>query len=346
MTKLEKLSIPLIQGGMGVGISLSNLAGTVAFCGAMGVLSSAYLGVNEKDFESNKRQVTIASIGKEIRKAKKISQGNGLIGINIMCAIRDYEAHVKESLAAGIDAIISGAGLPLKLPSLAKGYDTLLIPIISSARVAKIIIEYWQKKYNRLPDAFVLEGKRAGGHLGYSREELEKIDDRDLFDEFEAVKSMVKTLSLKQEIPIFVAGGITTKNEVDEFISRGARGVQLGTVFAISRESDATEAYKEILLNAKSEDTLLIESPAGLPARAIKSPFLAHLTAPKSCVGCLKSCKGMAASFCLSEALVNAVRGDYTRGLFFTGSEIGLFNTSLSVQEIIKNYFGDDLCEH
>lgn len=342
MSKLEKLTIPLIQGGMGVGISLSRLAGTVASYGGMGVLSSAYIGVNEVDFEKDKRQVSIGAIGTEIEKAKKISQGKGLIGINIMCAIRDYEQHVKASLKNGVDAIISGAGLPLKLPSLAEGYDTLLIPIISSARVAKIIIEYWQKKYNRLPDAFVLEGKRAGGHLGYSREELEKIKDSDLFTEFNHVKAMVEKLVPNQEIPIFVAGGITTKNEVDEFLSAGAKGVQLGTVFAVSKESDASESYKEVLLNAKAEDTLLIESPAGLPARAIKTPFLSKFTSPKECIGCLKSCKGLSASFCLSEALISAVKGDYENGLFFTGSEIGSFNVSLSVKDIIAHYLGGE----
>lgn len=340
MTKFEKLKLPLIQGGMGVGISLSNLAGSVAFYGGMGVLSSAYIGVNEVGFDENKRQVTIEAIGKEIKKAKKISAGNGLIGINIMCAIRDYEAHVKESLSHGVDAIISGAGLPLKLPSLAEGYDTLLIPIISSSRVAKIIIEYWQKKYDRLPDAFVLEGKCAGGHLGYSREELETIGENDLLEELHSVKEMIKSLLPNQDIPVFVAGGLKTKEEIDLFLANGAAGVQLGTIFALCKESDATEAYKNVLIQAKKEDTLLIESPAGLPARAIDTPLLRDLTAPSNCVGCLKSCKGMNASFCLSEALVSAVRGNYEKGLFFTGSEIGFFNESKSVEEIISSYFG------
>lgn len=337
--KLDNLSFPLIQGGMGVGISLSGLAGAVAKEGCIGVLSSAYIGINQKDFEKDRRKESIQAIRIEIEKARKISQGNGLIGINIMCALRDYEAHVKESLESGVDAIISGAGLPLKLPDLAKGYDVLLIPIVSSQRVTKLICEYWQKKYNRLPDAIIIEGKKAGGHLGYSYSELEQMNDADLLHTLREVKKYLSQDSIMKDIPVFVAGGITDSKEVEIYLKNGANGIQVGTAFAISKESDASKEYKEILIKAKTEDTLVIQSPVGLPARAIKTPYLYEKTAPRKCIGCLKTCKGLKAEFCLSEALIAAVKGNLQKGVFFTGSEIGKFNESLNVQEIIKQLF-------
>lgn len=339
----DQLSIPILQGGMGIGISLSKLAGAIAFEGGMGTLSSAYIGVNEKDFDKNRRKISLEAIGKEIKKARALSQGKGLLAINIMYAITDYEAHVKESLKHGIDAIVSGAGLPLKLPSLVENQSVLLIPIISSARVAKIIIDYWNKKYNRLPDAFILEGKKAGGHLGYSSQELQEGNLNDLYDSFLSVKAFLKDyLPTTKDIPIFVAGGISSAKETKMFLEAGARGIQLGTPFALSCESDASERYKDILLEKKYPPKL-IESPAGLMARALDTPFLKKFTSPTHCVGCLKTCKGPNASYCLSEALIQAVRGNFQDGLFFVGAEIEKMTKKMSVKEIIRSFLEDSV---
>ena len=169
----KSLTVPLIQGGMGVGVSLGNLAGHVAKCGAMGVISTAHPGYKEDDFESNHRQANIRALKKEILKAQKLSQGKGLVAINAMVALKDYDELINAALESKVDAIISGAGLPLRLPELVKDHDVLIAPIVSSGKACKVIIKHWLKKYQRTPDFIVIEGSQAGGHLGFKKEDLE-----------------------------------------------------------------------------------------------------------------------------------------------------------------------------
>lgn len=211
----KKMNIPLIQGGMGVGVSLGNLAGHVAKCEAMGVISTAHPGYREEDFESNHREANIRALKKEIKKAQEISKGKGLVAINAMVAIKDYDELIEAALSEKIDAIISGAGLPLRLPELVKDHEVLIAPIVSSGKACKLIMKHWVKKYQRAPDFIVIEGALAGGHLGFKKEDLENQTYQSLEEIFQEVEQVVESFQLN--IPIFVAGGIHQRSDVKHF---------------------------------------------------------------------------------------------------------------------------------
>ena len=230
----KSLTVPLIQGGMGVGVSLGNLAGHVAKCGAMGVISTAHPGYKEDDFESNHRQANIRALKKEILKAQKLSQGKGLVAINAMVALKDYEELINAALESKVDAIISGAGLPLRLPELVKDYDVLIAPIVSSGKACKVIIKHWLKKYQRTPDFIVIEGCQAGGHLGFKKEDLENQTCQSLEEIFKDVEEIVENNKLN--IPIFVAGGISQRSDVKHFFDLGVDGIQVATRFITTYE--------------------------------------------------------------------------------------------------------------
>ncbi len=330
--------IPIIQGGMGVGISLSGLASAVANGGGIGVIAAAGIGMLEEDSDTNYREAEKRAFEKEIRKCRR--KTDGIIGVNIMVALSDFEDLVKISLKEGVDIIFSGAGLPLNLPKfLPSNSKTKLAPIVSSVRSAKLIIKYWKKKYNYTPDLIVVEGPKAGGHLGYSIEQLN--DPNYALDK--TVKDLVSELKLmKLDIPVVVAGGVYTGKDIYDYLKMGAKGVQMGTRFVVTDECDASMEFKQAFIKAKKEDLTIIKSPVGLPGRAIKNKFLQDVEKgekkPFKCGWqCLKTCDFRKAPYCIAAALTNAKKGFLNNGFAFAGSNVYRVDKIMSVRELIQS---------
>lgn len=317
--------VPVIQGGMGVGISLSHLAGAVAAQGGIGIISTAQIGYREPDFDEHPIEANLRAIGAEIAKARELAQG-GIIGVNIMVATRDYERYVKASVEAGADLIISGAGLPMKLPELTKGSHTKIAPIVSSLKSAEVIFKYWKKKYDRLPDLVVIEGPRAGGHLGFKMEELEEIDDATYDEEIKKIIACVNEYAEESGIyiPVAVAGGVYERSDMEHYLAMGAAGVQVATRFVTTYECDAADEYKQAYINAEKEDIVIVKSPVGMPGRAILNPFMKRAKEGQiphgRCHMCISTCKPMETPYCITEALVNAAVGNVDEALLFCGS--------------------------
>lgn len=333
--------LPIIQGGMGVGVSRSKLAGAVAAEGGIGVISTAQIGYDEPDFEENPKECNRRAIEKHIKKA--LSQANGgLVGVNIMVALKDYADHVKTAVKAGADVIISGAGLPVELPGLVEGSDTKIAPIVSTDKAAHVILKMWERKYRQTADFVVIEGPKAGGHLGFSREQLSGGETLDYDSE---IKNIIRTVKeygekFKRKIPVIVAGGIFTKDDVSHAFSLGADGVQAASKFVATEECDADEAYKEAYIRAKASDVVIIESPVGMPGRALRNGFLekAGKKAPviEKCYGCLAKCSPARIPYCITDALIRAVKGDVENGLIFCGADVGKINRMSTVHEVIQ----------
>lgn len=345
--KIEK---PVIQGGMGVGISLHRLAGAVAKAGGMGLISTAQIGFREPDFKTNFVEANLRAIRNEFKKAREIAP-EGAIGFNIMVATKHYDMWVKEAVKAGADAIVSGAGLPVSLPEYAEAaYEemkamgkkllrrTKLAPIVSTAKAAMVICKMWDRKYHKVPDFVVVEGPLAGGHLGFSKEQLtrygadsadvEKTYDQAAYDEeVKAIMKVVKGYEEKYDthIPVVTAGGIYTHEDVKHQFELGAEGVQVATRFVTTEECDAPDAYKQTYIEASKEDIVITQSPVGMPGRAILNPFLKKIKegerpAIKSCFQCLEHCDIKTIPYCITRALVNAAEGDEDAALLFCGS--------------------------
>lgn len=333
-----KARIPIVQGGMGVGISLSGLASAVANEGGIGVISAAGLGLLYKKFSSNYTEAGNMGLKEEIRKARE--KAKGIIGVNIMVALSDFAELVKTSISEKVDIIFAGAGLPLDLPSfLQKDSTTKLVPIVSGARAVRIICEKWKNNFDYLPDAFILEGPKAGGHLGYKENQLE--DEN--FSLEELLPQVVREVAIyeekyQQKIPIIAAGGIYTGEDIKRMIDLGASGVQLGTRFVTTTECDASTAFKESYLQAKETDIEIIKSPVGMPGRAIHSNFLTKvregLKQPKSCpFNCIKTCDITRSPYCIIMALYHAFKGNFEQGYAFAGSNAWRAERIMSVKE-------------
>ena len=336
-----KSRYPIIQGGMGVGISMSGLASAVARAGGIGVVASVLIGLNEKDFHKHPREATFRALDREIRKAKDLSNG-GPIGVNIMVALQDYEEMVHISASAGADVIISGAGLPLKLPGmLPDGCKSALVPIVSSGRAAGLLCRRWKEHYGRLPDGFVVEGPKAGGHLGFKAEDLFKPEfqvENLVKEVIEAVKPWEDEASCR--IPVIAAGGIYTGEDIYDFIQMGASGVQMGTRFVATHECDASQEFKEAYLKASKEDVMIIKSPVGLPGRALKGAFLEKMARgekhPKRCAyKCIKTCRYPDTPYCIGMALINAQKGNLGAGFVFCGENVYRIDRIVSVRELM-----------
>lgn len=329
------VQIPIIQGGMGVGVSLSNLAGNVAKNGGIGVISSAQIGFNEKDFATNTYEANYRALERNIKEAKAISQGNGIIAVNIMCVTTNYEEMVKVAVNSGVDLIISGAGLPKNLPDLVKGSNVKIAPVVSSARAAGLICKLWTTKYNHIPDMIVVEGPEAGGHLGFSMEELNN-KDINIYDIVASVKEEVKKYG--DNIPVIAAGGIYDGKDIAKALKSGADGVQIATRFVATDECDANIKFKEAYINAKKEDVVIIKSPVGMPGRAIKNHFLENLQNYKilKCYNCIKTCDRKTVPYCITKALVNSVNGDIDNGLIFCGSNVDKIKEIVPVKVLIN----------
>ena len=347
--KNKHLEIPLIQGGMGVGVSLSGLAGAVAKCGGLGVISSVNAGYREADFEKNPVEANLRALRREIERAREEAGGNGLVAVNIMTAVSNYDKTCRAAVEAGADAIISGAGLPLTLPEYTRGTDVLCAPIVSGARAAKLIARHYKKHYQVLPDFFVIEGHMAGGHLGFSREELENGTARSNDEILREVLAVTEEIYASDgvRIPVFVAGGVFDGADMAHFQKAGAAGVQIGTRFIATEECDADRAFKEVIVGAKEEDIILIKSPVGMPARAVNTPLLKRLAQgetfrAKRCNNCLTACKkDESIPYCISRALIEAVKGNTEDGLFFTGSNAARVDRIVTVKELMDEILSE-----
>ncbi len=344
---------PVIQGGMGVGISLSSLAGAVAKAGGIGLLSTGQIGFREPDFEKDPKAANLRAIKTEMEKARKIA-GEGVIGFNIMVATKDYPAYVKAAVEAGADVIVSGAGLPIKLPEYAAGSRVKLAPIVSSPKSASVICRMWDRKYSCAPDFLVVEGPLAGGHLGFSREELEQFKadrkDSDLcydqagYDrEIRGIIEIVREYEEKygRHIPVISAGGVFTREDMEHHMALGADGVQVGTRFVTTVECDAPPAYKQAYIQAKKEDIVIVKSPVGMPGRAIRNPFLEHVQNEpekiKRCFRCLEHCDPKTAPYCITMALIRAALGDVDHALLFCGFNAWKCSRIETVEEVIRD---------
>ena len=338
--------VPLIQGGMGVGISLGNLAGSVAAKGGVGIISTAQIGFREPDFDKHPSKANVRAIQKEMEKARAIS-ADGIIGYNIMVALRDYKQHVKAAVSAGADIIISGAGLPTELPGLVKGSDTKIAPIVSTEKSAKVILKYWGKKFQRTADLVVIEGPQAGGHLGFKKEELDHYTQEKYADEIRAIIRVVHSYAreYQTEIPVILAGGIYDHEDVQKAFSLGADGVQIASRFVTTKECDADIRYKEAYLNAKKEDIVIVKSPVGMPGRAILNPFMKRVMLGEKightpCHGCLARCNPAEIPYCITDSLVHAARGEVDDALLFCGAKASRADHLETVKEVIDSLFG------
>jgi nitronate monooxygenase len=334
--------IPIIQGGMGVGISLSGLASAVAREGGIGVIAGAMIGMGEPDIGSNYREANMRALATELRKARE--KTSGILGVNIMVALTNFSDLVRTSIKEGADVIFAGAGLPLDLPSyLVDGAKTKLVPIISSARAATIICKKWMSKFDYLPDAFVVEGPKAGGHLGFKPEQLDDPEfslEKTVPEVVEAVKEFESKAG--RPIPVIAAGGVWDGADIYKFLQLGASGVQMGTRFVATHECDADIRFKESYVNAREEDIQIIKSPVGLPGRAVDGPFLqdvkAGLKKPFKCpFHCISSCDFTKSPYCIALALVNAKKGLLKHGFAFAGANAFRVNAIVSVKELIES---------
>ena len=361
--------LPIVQGGMGVGISAGGLSGTVAGLGGIGTISSVDLRRHHPDLMAATADIArkpdakervdaanLEALGREIARARKLSGGRGLIAVNVMKAVMEYEHYVRHALACGIDAVVVGAGLPLDLPELAREYpDVALVPILSDARGVQLLIRKWEKK-GRLPDAIVIEHPRlAGGHLGAAR--IADLQDH-RFDFNVVLPEVVEFLrrsGLEGRIPLIPAGGISCLDDIRRLQDLGASAVQLGTAFAVTTESDAHPEFKRILAGARPEDIVEFTSVAGLPARAVRTPWLDKYLRQEEKLkekarvqphcnmwfDCLAHCglrDGNAAwgQFCIDKYLGHAMAGQVNQGLFFRGAgRVPFGNHIRSVQELL-----------
>ncbi len=337
---------PIVQGGMGVGISLHRLASAVANEGGVGVIAGAMIGMREPDVAVNPHGANIRALQTEIREARALT--DGVLGVNIMCVLTDFSQLVRTSIEEGIDIIFAGAGLPLDLPKYLqeacenrkKSFNTKLVPIVSSARAATLICKKWLSRYGTLPDAFVVEGPKAGGHLGFK---VEDINDPGHALE-KAVPETVAALKTFEDrkgapIPVIAAGGIFTGEDIKNIMDLGASGVQMGTRFVATHECDADIRFKESYINASAEDITIIKSPVGLPGRAINNGFLEALDKkPRHfrCIfQCISTCDPQKSPYCIASALLNAMKGNLERGFAFSGANAFRVTSIVSVHELM-----------
>ncbi len=332
---------------MGVGISLSGMASAVANEGGVGVISSAGLGLIHRKLSKDYLEASIEGLKEELRKAREKTKG--VIGVNVMVAMSNFADMVRTSIAEKADIIFSGAGLPLDMPGFLKGDSTTkLVPIVSSARAARIICEKWKSGYNYLPDAIVVEGPKAGGHLGFKDIQIddEKFSLENLIPEVVAEVAHFEKL-YEVSIPVIAAGGVYSGKDIHHMIGLGASGVQMGTRFVTTTECDASDAFKQSYINATIEDVEIIKSPVGMPGRAIHNSFLEKVKMgykqPIRCpFKCIKTCDISSSPYCIINSLYNAFKGKMNSGYAFAGTNAYLASKIISMketfQDIIREY--------
>ncbi|MDD3297239.1 MAG: nitronate monooxygenase family protein [Candidatus Omnitrophica bacterium] len=337
-----EIKIPIIQGGMGVKVSTASLAAAVANCGGAGTIASVGLGYGNPEIETDYLKVSREALRDEIRKAKALT--SGVVGVNIMVALTNYEDLVRISAEEGADFIVSGAGLPMKLPGFVKGTSIKLIPIVSSAKAAGIILKTWNRRYERFPDAFVVEGPLAGGHLGFKPEDLKPPKANSLEGLVVDVIKLVKEYEekFKITIPVIAAGGIFDGADVARFFKLGVQGVQMATRFVATKECSVADKFKELYIKAKDEDLVIIDSPVGLPGRAIKTAFIEKMMrgekTPIRCLyKCLITCDPTKVPYCIAKALCNASTGDLDNAVVFSGKNVSRIDRIVSVKELMDS---------
>jgi len=336
------IPVPVIQGGMGVGISMSGLAVAVANEGGVGVISAAGLGLVHRNPALDFLEANLEGLRKELRAAREKTKG--VIGVNIMVAMSNFADLVSTAISEKVDIIFSGAGLPMELPKFLKpGSVTKLVPIVSSGRAARIICDKWKTLYDYLPDAFVVEGPKAGGHLGFKKDQLE--DSHYTLEEL--VPDVVREVKIFEdkygkEIPVIAAGGIYTGEDMYKIMELGAKGVQLGTRFVTTKECDASDGFKQTYIDATKSDMEIIQSPVGMPGRAVNNQFLdkvrAGLKKPLNCpFQCIKTCDVSSSPYCIITALYNAYKGNMKSGYAFAGSNAYLADKITTVKEVFAD---------
>ncbi len=341
-----EIKIPIIQGGMGVGVSLSGLASAVANEGGVGVIAGAGIGMLEPDFNTDFPAANRKALAKEIRNAKRLT--DGVIGVNLMLASSDFDQLLLVALDEDADIVLLGAGLFLKLPdSISRerfvNSPTRFIPIVSSPRAARIVFEYWAHHYTRIPDAIVVEGPLAGGHLGFKKQQIN--DPAYALEKLIAeIVPLIATFEKQyhKKIPVIAAGGIFTGADIYRFMQAGVQGVQMGTRFVATQECDASTKFKESYMKCRQEDIIIIDSPVGLPGRAIRNRFLDDVTSgikkPVNCPWrCLRTCDYRVVPYCIASALTNAKRGNFEDGFGFCGANAYRIEEITTVKELIKN---------
>ncbi|MGB2807457.1 MAG: nitronate monooxygenase [Sedimentisphaerales bacterium] len=337
--------IPIIQGAMGVGISLSNLTSAVANAGGIGVIATPGIGQFEPDWDANPSKANKRALQREIRKTK--AKTGGIIGVNVMVALSDFDDLVQCAVDEGVNVLFLGAGLPIGLPKTLPldrlgELATKFAPIVSSARAAKIVFRAWQKRYNHVPDAVVVEGPLAGGHLGFRKDQIDNPDyalEKILPEVITVVKPYEEQFN--KSIPVIAAGGIYTGADIHRFMELGAQGVQMGTRFVATYECDASMEFKEAYLNCKKDDIVIIDSPVGLPGRAIRNKFHDRVSSGtkekfKCLWKCLRSCDFKNVPYCIALALTNAKKGNLEEGFAFAGANAYRVDKIISVQELIE----------
>ncbi len=345
-----QIKLPIIQGGMGVAISLSRLASAVANQGGIGVISAVSIGMTEPNYAKNIKESNQIALKREIRNARKMT--DGVLGVNIMLAANDSEDLINTAVDEGIDVIFMGAGLPLRMPTniLSKGFKnikTKFVPKVSSAKAIKIILKFWSEKYGYVPDAFVVEGPLAGGHLGFKRAELDnpEIKLESIIEECVAeVKPYIERYS--KDIAVIAAGGIYTGKDIFEIMQHGAGAVKMGSRFVTSYECDAAQGFKDAYINCKKEDIMIINSPVGLPGRVIANDFVKRINEgelrPFKCSWqCLKSCDFKNIQYCIAETLFKSAKGIMNEGFAFAGANAFKATKLQSVKEIFDELIAE-----
>jgi len=336
----KEIQLPIIQGGMGVGVSLSGLASAVANEGGIGVISCAGLGLLYRPTPGDYLKNCIWGLQEELRKTREKTKG--FVGVNIMVALTNFSDMVRTTIAEKADMIFAGAGLPLDLPSyLTEGSKTLLVPIVSSARAAKLICEKWEAGYDYLPDAIVVEGPKAGGHLGFKKQQIED-ENFSLEQLIPEVVEIASKYSHKKIIPVIAAGGIANGYDIHRFIELGAAGVQMGSAFVCTHECDADDAFKQVYLKSTKDDLMIIQSPVGMPGRAFGGEFINRVNqgfeTPKDCpYHCIKTCDYSQSPYCIIKALYSAAKGKMDKGYVFAGANAYLSDKITSVKELINS---------
>ncbi len=345
-----QIKIPIIQGAMGVKVSTAPLASAVANYGGAGTIASVGLGYGTEENETNFIKASRAGLEKEIRQAKELT--GGIVGVNAMVALDNYEDLARTSAREKADFIVSGAGLPLKLPEFTEGHSIGLWPIVSSARAAALIIRTWKKRYHRLPDAIVVEGPLAGGHLGFKFEDLESHKGDNLenlvVDVLKVVKEYERDLGIN--MPVIAAGGIFDGKDVAKFLGLGAKGVQIATRFVATFECPVADEFKQLYLTAGEDDIVIIKSPVGMPGRAIKTELIDRVIngdgVPFRCnYRCIKTCNPKTAPYCIAKALFNAVIGNLDEAVVFAGSNVWKVKKIVSVEELMDDIVSEAIEE-
>ena len=332
--------IPIIQGGMGVGVSLSSLAGAVAKEGGIGTISVAQPGFCDPDFLKDPVAANKKAIAYHLKRAREIAP-KGIIAINIMRASQNYDEYVACCVENGADFIVSGAGLPVNLPELVKNTGVKFAPIVSSLKACQVLFKMWDRRYHCVSDLVVIEGPKAGGHLGFKPEQLSMTDD-EMDKEIQAILAYVKTFEEKyqKKIPVVFGGGVYDQKDIEHYLNLGCAGVQIATRFVVTEECDAAPAFKQAYLNAKKEDIMIVKSPVGMPGRAIRTPFMAEREkAPEKishCFNCLDKCNPATTPYCITAALIRAVEGETENSLVFCGENAYRLDHMTTVHELMK----------